>query len=130
MTDQGFIKLHRSILKWEWWKDQNTRTVFLWLLLNAQWEDSRFKGYDVPRGSLVTSYSSIAKNNDISVKNARTAINHLKSTGEVAIKSANKFSIITIVYWEKYQGYVETDGNQSGNQSGKRRQSVYDTGRH
>ena len=57
MTDQGFIKLHRSILSWEWYSDEITVRVFLHLLLNANWEDSKFQGYEIPRGSLVTSYA-------------------------------------------------------------------------
>ena len=30
-------------------------------------------------------------------------MNHLKSTNEITIKSTNRFSIVTIVNWEKYQ---------------------------
>lgn len=123
MTEQGYIKLHRSILGWEWWSDANTTRVFLWLLLNAQWEDSRFRGYDVPRGSLVTSYNSISQNLDISVKSARVAIEHLKRTGEVAIKRHSHFSIVTIVNWDKFQGADDENGNHFGNQTAIKGQS-------
>ena len=116
--NDGYIKLHRSILQWEWWDDPNTTRVFIWLLLNAQWEDSRYHGYDVPRGSLVTSYASIAKNTKISVKAARVAINHLKMTGEVALKGQAHFSIVTIVNWDKFQGYEEEEGKHQGNHLG------------
>lgn len=105
--EQGFIKLHRSILDWEWWSDNNTLKVFLYLLLNANWEDSRYRGYDVPRGSLVTGINSLSENLKISERSVRTALKHLKSTGEVTIKSTNKFSIVSIVNWEKYQGFSE-----------------------
>ena len=118
MTEQGYIKLHRSILGWEWWSDANTTRVFLWLLLNAQWEDSRFRGYEVPKGSLVTSYNSISQNLDISVKSARVAIEHLKRTGEVAIKRHSHFSIVTIVNWDKFQGMDDENGNHFGNHEG------------
>ena len=124
MTENGFIKLHRSILKWEWYQDSNTKVVFLHLLLNAQWEDSRFQGYVVPKGSLVTSYDSIASHLNISQKNARTAIEHLKKSGEVAVKRHSHFSIVTIVNWEKYQCFESVDGNQNGNQSAINRQSI------
>lgn len=123
MTDQGFIKLHRSILSWEWYSDEITVRVFLHLLLNANWEDSKFKGYDIPRGSLVTSYASIAKALNISVKNARTAINHLKTTGEVATKAASKFSIITIVNWEKFQGYENETASKTASETAGKRQA-------
>lgn len=115
MTDKGFIKLHRSILKWEWWQDENTRNVFLWLLLNANWEDSRFQGHEIPKGSLVTSYHKIAENLNISERNARTAINHLKSTGEVTVKVTRRFSIVTIENWEKYQCLESASDKQNDN---------------
>ena len=123
MTDQGFIKLHRSILSWEWYSDEITVRVFLHLLLNANWEDSKFKGYDIPRGSLVTSYASIANALNISVKNARTAINHLKTTGEVATKAASKFSIITIINWEKFQGYENEAASKTASETAGKRQA-------
>lgn len=113
--EQGFIKLHRSILNWEWWKDGNTRSVFLWLLLNAQWEDSRYKGVEVPKGSLVAGRKMIAEELGISERNVRTSLNHLKSTNEIAIKTTNKFSVITIVNWEKYQGFDSEATNKPTN---------------
>lgn len=123
MTEQGFIKLHRSILSWEWWDNDITLKVFLWLLLNANWEDSRFQGYVIPKGSLVTSYDSISRNLKISPKQARTAIKHLKRTGEVAIKRANKFSIVSIANWEKFQCYDEEGANKRANEEAFKGQS-------
>lgn len=55
----GHIKIDRRILEWEWYSDINTCRVFIHLLLKANWKDGRFQGTEVPRGSLVTSYSSL-----------------------------------------------------------------------
>ena len=114
--EEGFIKLHRSILKWEWFQDDKTFKVFIYLLLNANWEDSRYRGQEIPRGSVVTGLNSLSKNLGISVKSVRTALNHLKSTGEVTIKTTNKFSIVTIVNWEKYQGFNVEVANKKANE--------------
>ena len=107
MTENGYIKLHRSIVSWEWYSDLNTKSVFLHLLLNANWDDSRFRGYEVPKGSLVTSYNSLSKALGISKQSVRTSINHLISTHEITLTSHSHFSIISIVNWEKYQGSDE-----------------------
>ena len=40
----GWIKLHRSLLDWEWWHDLPTRTVFLTMLLMANREDKKWQG--------------------------------------------------------------------------------------
>lgn len=117
MTDSGYIKLHRAIQGWEWYSDGVTFRVFVYLLLNANWEDSRYRGHEVPKGSLVTSYGSIARALKISVKNARTAMEHLKATGEVATKTASKFQVVTIVNWDKYQCTPDESGRQNGSQT-------------
>lgn len=114
--EQGFIKLHRSICDWEWYSDVNTQAVFIYLLLHANWEDSRYRGHSVPKGSLVTGRKAIAETLGISERNVRTALKHLKMTNEVTIKATNEFSIITIVNWEKYQGYDSEVTNEMTNE--------------
>ena len=50
-----------------------------------------------------TSSAPLAEELGFSVKQIRTALNKLKSTGEVASESTNRYTIITVVNWEKYQ---------------------------
>lgn len=119
MIENGFIKLHRSMVSWEWWHDMNTWRLFSWLLLSVNWKDGRFAGYEIPRGSIVTSYPKMAAETDLSVKQVRTALNHLKRTGEVAVKTTPKFSIITVNNYCKYQD----EGRQKGSQGAVKGQS-------
>ena len=86
------------------------------MLLNANWEDSRYRGYEVPRGSVVTGLHSLSESLGISIKSVRTALNHLKSTGEVTIKTTNRFSIVSIANWEKFQGNIEEGASQTASQ--------------
>ena len=121
--DEGYIKLFRSMTSWEWYQDANTTRVFLHLLLNANWEDSRYRGYEIPRGSVVTGLHSLSESLGISVKSVRTALKHLKSTGEVTIKTTNRFSIVTIANWEKFQGNIEEGASQTAGQWAHKGQS-------
>ena len=114
--DEGYIKLFRSMTDWERYQDSKTTAVFLHLLLNANWEDSRYRGYEVPRGSVVTGLHSLSESLGISIKSVRTALNHLKSTGEVTIKTTNRFSIVSIANWEKFQGNIEEGASQTASQ--------------
>jgi len=119
--DTGWIKLHRKVIKWEWYSDGNTFRVFMHLLLTANYEDSRYKGYLIPRGSVVTGYPSLAKTLGISIQNVRTAFSHLKSTGEITVKSTGKFSVVTLIKYEDYQVNdseltVKSTGNLTVNQ--------------
>lgn len=103
MSNKGYIKLHRSILKWEWWQDRNTRSVFIYLLLMANWEDKNYKGIDIPKGSLLTSRNRLCSQLNMSDREIRTALEHLQLTEEIKIYPTNRYSIIKVVNWELYQ---------------------------
>ena len=112
--ENGYIKLHRKMVNWEWFSDPNTSHLFVYLLLSASWQDSKWRGIDIPRGSLITSLSHLAENTGLSIQSVRTSLNKLKSTNELTYKSTNKFTLVTIV---KYSDYQDTDfTNQQANQ--------------
>lgn len=52
------------------------------------------------------------KDTGLSVKNVRTALNHLETTGEVAVNRHPKFSVVEIKNYNVYQ----TDGTVTGSQ--------------
>jgi len=99
----SYIRIDRNILRWKWWSHHNTLVVFLFLLIEANIKDNGFLGILVHRGQVVTSLPSLCKNTGLSIQSVRTAISHLKSTGEITVKTYPKFSVITIVNYDKYQ---------------------------
>ena len=115
----GFIVLHRKIENWEWYQDANTFRVFIHLLLEANYEDRRWRGIVIKRGQHVTSYEKLASELKLSVQNIRTAIKHLKSTGEVTIKATSKYTLITVANYNKYQDKENDTNNQPNNQPNK-----------
>ena len=104
---ESWIKLNRNILTWGWYLDINTTKLFIHLLLKANIKENVFLGVPVKRGQLATSYPHLSKESGLSVRNVRTALNHLKSTGEVTATTYPKFSLITVVNYEKYQNFQE-----------------------
>lgn len=109
----GYIKLHRKMLEWEWYTDQNTFCVFLHCLFKANWKDGRFRGIEVPRGSFITSLQSLSEELNMSVRSVRTALDHLKSTGELTSKSYPHWRMITVVKYNDYQDDDRLNGKQS-----------------
>lgn len=105
----GWIKVHREMLAWEWYQDANTMRVFLHLLLTANYEDKKYKGVLIKRGQCMISVKKLSEDLRQTVRQTRTALDHLKSTGEVTIESTNKFSLITITNYEKFQGVEQID---------------------
>lgn len=100
---KGYIKLHRTILEWEWYKDTNTKIVFIHLLLNACFDKCRFMGNAVNRGEYLTSINRICKDLNLTPRQVRTSLKRLKDTGEIDIQTTNKFSRISICNYNNYQ---------------------------
>ncbi len=119
MICDGFIKLHRKMLDWEWYTDVNTKVLFLHCLLKANFKTKKYQSNTVKRGSFVTSLDSLSKETGLTVRQIRTALEHLITTGELTSNSSNKNRIITVVNYEKYQ---DTD-KQNDKQMTSNRQS-------
>jgi hypothetical protein len=99
----GYIKLYRKMLEWGWYDDTNTKVVFLHLLLTANYKDTEWHGIPLKRGDVVTSIHQLATDLKLSDQNVRTALSHLKLTGEITSKPHTKFSIISIKNYNQYQ---------------------------
>lgn len=121
VKDRGFIHLHRKILEWEWYDDANTLRVFLHLLLKANFKTVKWHGTTIPAGGLITSYATLAQELRLSVREVRTAINHLKTTGELTSKTTSKYTVIKLAKWRDYQTQAtskttsETTGERQAN---------------
>lgn len=100
---EGWIKLHRKTLNWEWYDDTNTFRLFLHLLLKANHKARNYRGTMIQEGQLVTGQDVLAKELKMTRRQIRTSLNKLKMTNEVTIKTSSKGSLIQIVNWKKHQ---------------------------
>lgn len=116
----GFIVIHRKILQWEWYDDINVFRLFMHLLIKANHKDKKWRGIDINRGSVLTSLENLSKETKLSIQQARTAINKLKSTNEITTKTTNKNTLITLINYGTYQDLKEDDNKQNNNQDNKR----------
>lgn len=117
-----FIKLDRNILDWRWYKETTTKAVFIHLLLRANIKDNDFMTETIHRGELVTSYAALAAETGLSIKQVRTAIRHLKETGEVKVRGHSKFSIISMLRYDYYQALGNSQGHPEGKQGASKGQ--------
>lgn len=104
--DEGYIKIHRKIKNWQWYKDTNTLHVFLDLLLEANYDDSKIGFQEVKRGQVLTSIKRISENTGLSFQSIRTSLSKLEKSGEINKQTTNKYTIISI---NKYNDYQETN---------------------
>jgi len=113
---KSFIVIDRKMLKWEWYQDSNTKNLFLHLLLIANWENKKWKGIDVERGSLITSIKHLSEQTGLTFQQIRTSLNKLISTNEITKKTTNKYTVITIENYNKYQNYNKQNNKRATNE--------------
>lgn len=102
-TDNGYMKLFRKISEWEWYDDPVTFKVFLHFLITARWQDGSWHGIEIKRGEVLESLPSIALKNGLTVRNVRTAIQHLIDTNSVTIRKVGRCHIYNVSEYDKYQ---------------------------
>lgn len=101
------------MVEWEWYQDANTFRLFLHLLLTVNYEDKKWQGTMVKKGQIITSYGHLSQQiKGLTVQSVRTSLNKLKSTGELTIKTTNKYTIITISKWKDYQQLTNKTTNE------------------
>ena len=111
-SNGGYIRLHRQILKWEWFSNPNTFRLFIYLLLKANYNDQKFEGQVIKRGQLVTSIPKLSQETALTPRQVRVALDHLKLTGEVTDCHNFKYRVITISKYDEYQTNDRPNGRQ------------------
>lgn len=101
--NNGYIKLHRKILDWQWYTDIPTHILFEHLLLTANWQDSKWKNITIKRGQRVTSLQHLSQETGLSVQQVRTSLNKLRSSQEITQSATKKYTLITIENYDLYQ---------------------------
>ncbi len=124
MNTKGFVKLPRSILEWRWYRDLNTRSLFIHLLTTAAWEDTPYMNRIIKRGQCVTTVKELSTINQQTVQQTRTALSHLVSTNDITIESTPHFSIITLNDYDSFQQVGKPANNQTANEQQTVRQTI------
>lgn len=118
--NEGFIKIYRSMLEWEWYQDEHTARLFFHLLLKANWKPNRWRGLEIGRGQTLETVRGLAKDLNMSVRSVRTALFHLKSTHEVTWETTQYGMLINVINYAKYQDSLEMTDTQIDTQNDTR----------
>ena len=128
MYDGGYISLYRSMLNWGWYTDNNTKALFIHLLLTANYLPGEWKGRFVDVGQRITSLTKLSQELNLSIKEIRTALRHLQETGEVACETTSQYTVITVKNYVDFQsgarrkaGDMAHDKASKGQPKGKRK---------
>ncbi|MBQ8940734.1 MAG: hypothetical protein IJ062_02780 [Firmicutes bacterium] len=112
---EGWIKLHRNLVNWEWYKDANASKVFMHLLLCAVFKPTRWAGTELQPGQYVCTRKKLSEDTGLSESQVRTALAKLSETGEITVGTTKKHTLITIVKYGVYQGEDKFCRQQTAN---------------
>lgn len=113
----GYIKLHRQLLNWQWYGVPVVKDLFLHFLLRANLSDGFYSGTLVKRGQLVIGRKDLAETLGYTEMQIRSAIDKLRTTNEITTKTTNKGTVITIVNWDFYQSNEQENNQQINHQN-------------
>jgi hypothetical protein len=103
-TADGFIKLDRGLLNWEYWEDDAMVKTWVALLILANHEDRVWNGITIRRGQLVTSLGKLEKLLAHKKGTIRSTIARMKRAQQITQESTQRYTIITVCNYERYQG--------------------------
>tara|TARA_R100000152_G_C6781173_1_gene215119 strand:- start:1902 stop:2753 length:852 start_codon:yes stop_codon:yes gene_type:complete len=103
-TMQGYVKIYRRLLESEVFEEPKLLKTWLWLLLNANWEDRQTRqGIYIERGQLVTSNQRAARALDCSVNTVRRHLKVLEGLKMIRIEADTVCTVVTICNYRTYQ---------------------------
>ena len=121
--NKGWIKLRRSLVDWEWYDDHNATRLLIHLLITVNYEDKKWKGITIKKGSMVLSWETLSNSIGLTVRQCRTAMSKLISSGEVTKQVTSKYQVVTLIKWEKFQIIDSVDDKEDDRQMTGERQA-------
>jgi hypothetical protein len=107
---EGYVRLHRRLLEWEWFGDSTTVHVLMFILLRANWQKKVWQGHVIEPGQLITSRLSIADSCGLTEKQVRGALDKLKGAGVITTDRAGLGQRISLQNWAEYQATGSEEG--------------------
>ncbi len=119
----GWVKLYRQAFYNGWLRNHRMWAFWSYCLLKASHKPTTvmigYQRVQLEAGQFVFGRKQAASDLDISENVIRTCTARLISTGNITVKTTNKFSIITIVNWGTYQDDTEESHQQVNQQVNK-----------
>ena len=100
------IRIYTKILKWRWYKDAPTKSLFFHLILTACQSSCVVENKHIQKGQCLCTYRDLSDACGLSLSQVRRSLKKLSETGEIDLQSKKKFTIITLLNYDQYQNEV------------------------
>ena len=108
MKTHGYISLHRQLLDWQFHNNPSMLTVWMHLLLLAEYEPTECDGVQLERGELLVSQLWLAEFVGISISQLRSCLKYLEETGCITRNITRHLTRIKILHFNDYQQSTAT----------------------
>ncbi len=123
--ENGFVKLSKAILDWQWYTEPNVTRLYIHILLKANFKQNNWRGIEIKVGEFITSVDKLHVELNLSVQTIRTALKKLENTGYIELRPTSQYSLIKLIdsdvflleynYNNKHNSNQKTNGQQSNN---------------
>ena len=105
MPGNGFIVIDRKITSWKWWGNTYAMSVWLYILMRANWKDGYWAatGEEVKRGSFITSMAKMASELNLNRRTIKHWLNVFKTDGQIDYECTARYTRITVMKYGLYQ---------------------------
>jgi hypothetical protein len=129
MSQQGWVKIHRSVMGKGWLTNPKLWTFWSYCLLKASHKQTTTlvgnQQVFLEPGQFVFGRKRAATDLDMSEKNIRTFVETLVRMGNLrAIKRASKYTVFFVVNWVRYQGHNDENDRQEGREMGQQQGEI------
>jgi hypothetical protein len=97
IVNNGFVKLSRSILDWEWYDHPDVFRIYIHLLIKANYAPAKWRGIEIFEGEHITSISNLSKELFMSEFKVRASLSKLKNTFYIDVITTNKFTRLKLL---------------------------------
>jgi hypothetical protein len=106
-TENGYIKLYRGLMDKGFYRDSEYVHLWVHLLMLAAYQDREFlfngKLQKLKAGQLVTGRKALSMNTGIEQSKCERILKCFESEHQIEQQNTNRFRIISICNWDKYQ---------------------------
>ena len=123
IVNNGFVKLSRSILDWEWYDHPDVFRIYIHLLIKANYAPAKWRGIDISEGEHITSINKLSKELLMSEFKVRESILKLKNTSYIDVITTNKFTRLKLVKSVVYNNSSDINHKQISGLASNKSQS-------
>ena len=97
--NNGFVKLPRTILEWEWYDHPDVFRIYIHLLVKVNYAPARWRGMDILEGEHITSTAKLSEELNMSEFKVRESLSKLEKTGFLKKTTTNKFTKLKLLQY-------------------------------